>query len=487
MQFNELNIWSKLLLLTLVLAALYFPFFLHLDSPPIQQYDEALFAFRAYHIAEHGIPLKNFRVYDHIWTFPNSKPALFSYVQAIFYKIFGYSELALRLPVALSGVITCLYFIFICNKTFKNIYTGIFSSLVLCTSTGYMGVHMARFGDQDVPFALFSFLFAFNIYQFIKNKNKPSFIWAIIFFICAFLIKSVAVFLFIPGILVFIIIQGEILNFLKNNVRKLLIAAIFSLVIITAVALWDINQLIYILENYKRFSNEIDPYHSHGFWFYLEVLIDWGYFTPWIYLLPLSILPTISKNKYSNFLRYLWCLTFFNWLMISLAQTKIPHYASTLYIFLALITGISISWYFDKLINFLKVNSSIKSLSLFLITCLLLFSYPYTSFAFKNMYATEGDNRQLLSCLLKRRTEFKKATVVYDGYNFSNAFYINIRNREEGFQYRKIDSSDSSIEVQTAVFACENEDIEYLYEHFNLKIIDAQGQCGLFWLESQKY
>ena len=349
MRIHNLNLWVKLLLLALFLTVLYFPFFLHLDSLPIQQYDESLFAFRAYHIAEHGVPLKNFSFYDEVWEFPNSKPPLFSYIQALSYKIFGYNELAIRLPSAITGVLICFLIVFISFRKQKDVLAGVLSALILATSSGFIGHHMARFGDQDVPFALFTFLFIYQFYEFLKTHSYRPLALAALFFLIAFLIKSVAIFLVLPGIFIFTISQKDSLQFLKANVKVFVLLSIIVSFAIAGLAIFDMDQFVSVIENYKRFTTKIDPYHSHGFWFYLEGFINDGYFTPWIFFLPLSLLPIIFNSKWKDFLLYMWSIFILDWLFISLAQIKIAHYAAPIYILASFSIGISVSWCLRKL------------------------------------------------------------------------------------------------------------------------------------------
>ena len=92
----------KGLIFTLFCLYIYFPLFLHLGVGPARLWDESLFAMRAGLMAEEGKYLLNYSYWVEGGSgHKNTKPPLMTWVQAGFIKVFGHSELVLRLPIAL--------------------------------------------------------------------------------------------------------------------------------------------------------------------------------------------------------------------------------------------------------------------------------------------------------------------------------------------------------------------------------------------------
>src|SRR5438876_11290787 len=95
---------TEYLLLILLLIFCYFSCFLRLGSYPLLMWDESHYAMNAFEL------LKNHNfiliTYDHSPDMENTKPPLMVWTIALFMKVFGYGELAIRLPSAIASMIT---------------------------------------------------------------------------------------------------------------------------------------------------------------------------------------------------------------------------------------------------------------------------------------------------------------------------------------------------------------------------------------------
>ena len=83
-----------------------------LSADALGMWDEGLYAVRAFHMAYHNEYLVNFDQIEGGWNHPNTKPPLFTIIQAGFFRAFGYTELSLRLPIAITVFLMMLFLVY---------------------------------------------------------------------------------------------------------------------------------------------------------------------------------------------------------------------------------------------------------------------------------------------------------------------------------------------------------------------------------------
>jgi 4-amino-4-deoxy-L-arabinose transferase-like glycosyltransferase len=135
-----------------------------------------------------------------IWR--NSKPLLLTWIQVGFIKIFGFNELAIRLPGASAVALSVFMLFMYLNKRVNQIFAWI-TSLILLTSVGYIGFHTGRTGDADAVLSFFLLGFALLFIEWTLDNKPRDLVIAFLFFGLAILTKSFAAFLFLPGAIVF--------------------------------------------------------------------------------------------------------------------------------------------------------------------------------------------------------------------------------------------------------------------------------------------
>ena len=205
---------KKIYLFVFITIASYFPLFLHLDSMPMMIWDEVRLAVSAYEMNQSGnIWVVTYLNMPDLWSV---KPPLNIWAIALSFKVFGYNELALRLPSALSGLFTVWLVFFFCLRQFKNEFIAVFSVLVLITSKGYIDFHVTRTGDYDAMLIFFetAFLLLFLTYVLEKNnKTKKIFLYlSALSFALAIFTKGIAGLFFLPAIFIFLVGQKELKN-----------------------------------------------------------------------------------------------------------------------------------------------------------------------------------------------------------------------------------------------------------------------------------
>nr|MBP7850947.1 glycosyltransferase family 39 protein [Lentimicrobiaceae bacterium] len=135
------------LLLLLLLGLLYFPLFHHIAQLPLRIWDEARLAHNAYEMYKEGhVLVPHFEGKPDMW---NLKPPFLVWMQAAFMHMLGPGELAVRLPSALAGLLTCLSLFFFFERRLSMPWAGFMAAMVLVTTQGFVHQHATRTGDYD--------------------------------------------------------------------------------------------------------------------------------------------------------------------------------------------------------------------------------------------------------------------------------------------------------------------------------------------------
>ncbi|MCB0838311.1 MAG: glycosyltransferase family 39 protein, partial [Bacteroidetes bacterium] len=219
-----IRIWVPILLFS---VAAYFPIFLHLGSFPLKNFDESLFAMRAYKMAHEGEYLYNFRDFPDGPSSTNVKPTFFTTIQALSFKILGYNEIALRLPVALCVVLLLGFFLRLSYLETGSLTWGYFCGLVLITSIGFIRVHISRTGDHDAPLAVMGWLSLLYFFRYLQNDRKSTRdLWIFTFLmIAATLTKSVSGLFFVPALVIYSLYKKQFVALMTSKELWLSVAA----------------------------------------------------------------------------------------------------------------------------------------------------------------------------------------------------------------------------------------------------------------------
>jgi len=329
------NYWHLDLILFL---AIYATLFNQLTTMPMYIWDEAVYADNSLQM----IFNKNFLInyFDGTPDMWNMNPPLSTWIHIPFMLLFNYSELAMRLPSALSGVIICFFFISFFHKHFKNDLLGYFSSFVLLTTSGFVAFHVTRTGDLDAIVSLFSTLYVIFFYLYIEYESKKYLMLTFLFILCAYFTKSVAGLLFLPGLLFYAIYKRKLKMFLFSK-HFLLYLSVFIFVIISYYITVDYMQTGFVKLFIERAITgryfETNEGHSQPFFFYFTIMRNIT-FKHWIFLLPLSLLLLLfEKNKkMKDFLIYIVVSSFLFFVVISFSETKLAWYNAQIFPFLSI-------------------------------------------------------------------------------------------------------------------------------------------------------
>jgi 4-amino-4-deoxy-L-arabinose transferase-like glycosyltransferase len=210
----DFSSWQVKTILYIILPVLcYFSFFLHLNSFPMQLWDESRQAVNAFEMLQ----TKNFFVtyYNGQPDMWNTKSVFYVWFVALSMKLFGYNLIALRLPSALFGIATVFFIFHFCKNYLEEIRIGIFSALVLITSVVFLGTHVSRTADSDGLVTLLISIYSLSFFKFLESDDVKYF-WTFIFCLAlAVLTKSMVGLFMLPALFIYTLI--------KNKVRKVFI------------------------------------------------------------------------------------------------------------------------------------------------------------------------------------------------------------------------------------------------------------------------
>ena len=471
---------------------IYMPIFGHLDTLPIRIWDEARLAINSYEMLNNGdYIVTHFDGKPDVW---NTKPPLLIWLQVISMKVLGVNELAIRLPSAIAAFFTCIIVLVFSHRYFKNFWFGFIAVFVLITSHGYINVHASRTGDYDALLALFTTLSGLLFFSYCEKQNYK---YLYLFFLTtalAVLTKSVTGLLFLPAILLYSIVQKQLIPILKS---KHFYIGLFSFLVMVVgfYLIRETHNPGYIEAVQKnelggRYMEVNENHHNH-FWYYYNNLIDFQ-LSVWYLLIPCGlIIGFVIKNKKINRLTlflFLMIITFF--LVISNAQTKLEWYDVPLYPFLAILIAIFIFYVFDFFQKNPWINQGLSVNVMPLIFLFIIGVAPYQKIIEKTYkpkeYSWDKDFYEIgyfLKDAVKGKHNLNNQYLLYDGHNSQNLFYLNVLN-DKG---TRISFKDwRNLSPMNIVIAHQNNVKQYLEENYNNEIIHNEGNVVTYKILGRK-
>lgn len=483
---SALSKTQRYLVLGLFLVVAYFPVFWWIDVEPLQIWDESLFALRAYRVAEYGEYLDNFNRYEGLSDHRNTKPPLMTFVQAGFMKVFGYNELALRLPVALLVLFTALLFIKFARDELDSELTGYFMALTLISCYGFIRTHVGRTCEHDAPLAFFTTASLLYYYKYLERFQKKDLWIAALALTAGVLTKSVVALFILPGMLLYALYKKQLFKLLKLPIMYAAVGVILLALIGPYIYLeWCYPGYIQRAWEYElagRYSNVIDR-HEHGFLWYGTELLN-VHFVPWFGILPLAILVLVFDRsaiiKRVTILTAITALCFL--LIISLSGTKTFWYAVPVIPLLSILIGMFLFKVFRMLQAGIAVPGRVVHLALLSVFIVCCFAGGYTDVLYK-ISKHEGHYEELNYGLYIRRLpelypEAKNFTVLSAEFNPSITFYKEVLNDHRGYGIQQ-SFYDVSLQSGEQVMICRPYIIDRLADKYEFKELHSFNSCKL--------
>lgn len=495
--FKQDRKWRTRLILFLYALLAYFQVMHHLDFFPLLSWDESLFGMRMLSLAEDGKYLRNFDAFQGMGH-PNHKPPFMSFVQVLFYKLMGDSniELAMRLPIAMGTVALLAFLPYFSQKKLGTPSWGILAGLILICSRGYNSLHVGKTGDHDAALAvIMAFgLFCFYQYSVQLNRKRQLFYLAMLTlsFLLAYLTKSVMAFFFVFGFIAYAIIKGQLLNILKDPA-----VYIAFLILLASIAIYHffLNQMASSQHSLMHFQGlqqyvKVHPSqtHDHPWDYYFYRLLD-RQFYPFIYLIPIGISVGFNRNfpilRDISLLAFLSALSFF--LIISFSVTKLEWYDAALYPPLAMLAASGIYMIWRALESYLA-KSIFFSPSLKYILIFLLFFFPYYHInsqfhVYKLLYPEE--KFAYIMEQINRKLEVKQYYLAAPMGIPHASFYAAYYNKNKDFDILLRDEIEN-FELGDHVLACHDDFIAKLKERYELHRAEMYDQCRFYEIKGLK-
>lgn len=456
--------------LTLFLALVYFPVFLHLDFMPINVWDEARNAVNSFEMKENG----NYLVTHHkgspdMW---NTKPPLLFWMQSFFYSVMGPSELAVRLPSALAALLTALLLLFLSKRYLNEFWFGFIAMMILVTSEGYISMHGTRTGDFDALLGLFTFSYCVCFFLFLQEEKK---IFRNLFFIAltlAALTKGIQGFFFLPALFIFLVVERKTALLWK---REILIGGCLTLLTVSLYyfgrEIMNPGYLQAVWENELggRYMQAIE-YHGEPFDFFYKNFMSHR-FSQWYWLVPLGIiLGLLNRNdKVKKLTIFSGICSGIYFLIISGSSTKVQWYDIPLFPFLSILAAVSIHTIFTLLSNLTEVNKILARNIFPYLFLFIIFLHPYSKII-ETVYFPKSicEDQHIGICYYlqdKMRSESppEKLGICYFSYNTHILFYMQILNTKgwtlQFEDFRLLKKGDKVLASQPDVRLC----IERIY------------------------
>ena len=333
---------NDLVALFILILIVSIPIFAHLDVITIQLWDES-------RVGDHAIAM----IRDNNWIVTTyhgapdmwmTKPPLMPWLQALFIKIVGYNELAIRLPSALAALGTCILLFYLFNKKLKEYLPGMIAAIVLITVPGYVIYHGTRTGEYDSLVTMFMTGYAIFFFFYCEEKKGKYLSWTFAFLILAALTKGIQGVVFVPALLAYALYKKSVVAALKE--RQLYIGIAGFIVFVVGYYLlrehYNPGFIKTMQENEigGRYNTVIEG-HDGGPWAYLNQLVS-QYFNNWYLLVIPGILAGMfNKDKaIKDITVFATIFATIYLVVISGAKTQVYWYLLPAYPFLSILVGV---------------------------------------------------------------------------------------------------------------------------------------------------
>lgn len=471
----------------ILLGISYAILFYGLGRNAMQLWDEARVAVKSYEMMHnHNFIVPNYGGKPDMWSL---KPPLVLWMQIGAYHLFGFSEFSARFPSALMALLTSVLLFSFCTFYIKDSLLGLWASLILLSSRGYVRLHVARHADYDSTLIFFLTLSAlawFLYLEYPKHKNRSVWISSISTGL-AILTKSIAGAFFLPGLFLYTLLAGKIKNVLFSRIFW------FSVIVGTSIFLWHYILREYFNPGYIRalqtmqIGRYVDSSNvgASDYTYYIENFIkDFG---PWIYSIPLSVVGLLYANsiqKKLGFYSLLLATTLITLLTFSKAQFE--WYEAPVYPILSLTVAIGIKNILSIAIG--KISIKHSTVRIYIILTILIFIHPlYRSWRriSQDLYIKEDSIKHATynqyGEFFNKRNPPEKLYIYYSDYNSTIDFYKYKFPEKEIMSKIPLDAS-----VGDTALICEDQFKKTVRNTAYISIIDSLYNCILCSVDSLK-
>lgn len=278
------------------------------------------------------------------------KPVLFNWLNAISFKVFGFTEFAARAPAALTGL-GCVILVWQLGRQLYGEWVGFLAGLILATSLEFM--ILSRVVQYDIPFTFFVTLTLFCFASAVIDERDRRF-----YFLGFYAAAALAVLtkgpigVLLPGMVVVIYLISTRRFGLLKEMQILPGIAIFLIVVTPWFVLMERANDGYLeyfilkqhLGNFLGGEGAMKPRHPEPFYYYVPILL--AGLLPWSAILLQSITRGWQGgNDMSRFL-VIWIVATF--IFFSAATSKLSTYLLPVFPACALLMACYLSEYINS-------------------------------------------------------------------------------------------------------------------------------------------
>jgi len=278
------------------------------------------------------------------------KPPLGYWVNAVSMATIGENVFALRLPSALSVMISALMIFLLVRKFSIRGPTAILAPAIFLTCPLVLAIGNISLLDSLLSMLLTGALVSFFFAHMAENKRRKALFLALMGVFCglAFLTKGFLAFAVpVLAVVPFLIWEGRY----KDLLRIPWIPIITAFVIVLPWSLMihfregDFWNYFFWTEHVSRFLDPVRGQHPKPLWYYLPILV--GGALPWIIQSPAAIPRVFRFEMKTPLIRFTVCWLFFPFLFFSVCSGKLIPYILPCFPPLAMVFAIGLAAYFE--------------------------------------------------------------------------------------------------------------------------------------------
>lgn len=322
-------------------------FFQRLGQLPLLDPDEGRYAEIPREMLERGdfiTPYLNYVKYF-------EKPPLHYWLNAISFKIFGFTEFAARAPAALMGLCGVL-FTYHVGRTLFGRRAGLLAATILGTSLGFIVIGRYNVIDMTLTFWMTATLGCFLLAA--REGERRAGLYYYLFYVAAALtvLAKGLIGLILPGgvIVLFIILTGRWrllreMRLFTGTLLFLLVAAPWF--VLVSLRNPEFLRFFFIHEHFERFLTKAHGRYEPP-WFFIPVLA--GFMLPWSFYIPSAVRGIWKERRTATgearLYLLLWGAVIFTF--FSLSSSKLIPYILPVFPAVALLVGEFFARVFDR-------------------------------------------------------------------------------------------------------------------------------------------
>lgn len=314
--------------------------------PPVALQDEARNAINAIEMYIRGYSLiTTFNFHPDLW---NTKPPLLIWLMSASMSMFGPSEWAIRLPSALAALGMLCTTMFFVRRITGSLRVAMVAAFVMVLSPGFFGEHGARTADFDAPLAFFVTA-GLQLMFLAVHRARPGMRWMVAIgglIAAGALTKSIAAFIPVAGLLVYLVAVGRLKRVLLLWPRYAVAGAVAVAPLLIFYALREAaapGYLSAVTHNdiFGRFSEElIRP--TSPFYYVRELFFGWFVAGPFLVAAPLALASCTGRTK----LLFLYATSIAGTSLVvySAASNRAVQYALPMFPWLAIMAALTLRY-----------------------------------------------------------------------------------------------------------------------------------------------